>query len=133
MRAKICPVREITNFAGLIGESDAWNDDIAVDGDQLAVGVGVEGAGACVLGFTIRGLNLEPATPDQRQVKLVRGADEATLDVEVSHGRGLHAEPDMRPLGNDGLVGRIGNALIALDLVEQIGEFGAGTLETRWC
>ena len=119
------------DFAGFLGKDDPGNHGVAVEGHELTLGIGVEGAGAGVVGFPVRIFDLEPAPADQREVKLVRGSHEAALDVKVAHGRRLNAETDMRALGNDRLVGGVRDALIALDLVEKVREFSAGALETR--
>ena len=42
---------------------------VAVDGDQLAGGVGVEGAGAGVERLAVGAFDLEPAIAGQRQVE----------------------------------------------------------------
>src|SRR5690606_141143 len=118
------------HFGGEFGNNDAAGDEIAVDGDELAFGVGVERAGTRIQRFAIRTLDLEPAIAGQRHIKAIAGAVQRTLDVNVANCAGLDAEADMPAFGYVCLVGAVGHALGPLDLIEKIGEFGAGALET---
>ena len=56
---------------------------IAVDGDDLAIGVGAERAGARVNGFAGRGRDLIPAASVDRQIERVAGIGQRALDVEL--------------------------------------------------
>lgn len=124
------------NLAGLVDDDlngidryrDGRNDTGAIHCHQLAGGVGVEGAGAGVERAAIGALDLEPASTGQCHVETVAGAGEFALGVHIAHGRRLDAEADRNALRHQRGIGAVGHALRAVDLVEQVGEFGARPL-----
>ncbi len=54
---------------------------------------------------------------------------EPALDVDVAHGRCLHAEADRDAFRHEAVGGARRHALHAVDLIEKVGELGARALE----
>src|SRR5690606_28312261 len=113
----------------ILGDDDLRHDRETVGGDDLAIRIGAEGAGAGVQGCTVRALDLEPALAVQGQIELVARMAEGALNVEAAHGHRLDTEADIHAFGNDVLVCPHGTPLKALDLIEKIGEFSTRPLE----
>jgi len=118
-----------TNVHRILRHHDGRFHEIALDGDELAFGIGVEGAGAGVENLAFRPLNLEPALAVDGEVELVGGVGQCALHMQVADGRRLHTEPDLGAFRDGRLAAAHRHTLELLRLVEQIGELGAGALE----
>ncbi|EGE59948.1 hypothetical protein RHECNPAF_1760034 [Rhizobium etli CNPAF512] len=116
-------------FGRACGNSDAGKDLVAVNGDELALVVLVEGAGTGIERGAIGRLDLEEALADQRHVEIVAGLGEFALEMQIAHRRRLNTETDIGAFRDHGLVGAVGHTLGAFGLIEQIRELGAGPLE----
>ena len=101
---------------------------IAVCRHELPVGVGVEGAGAGIKRFAVGSRDLKPSSAVDRKIVGVAGLRQRTLHVQLSHRSRSDAQAQIGAFRYRGFAGAVRNTLHAIDLIEQIGEFGARTL-----
>ncbi|MNE05131.1 hypothetical protein D3C80_976850 [compost metagenome] len=114
---------------GVLGDGDGRLDRIAVFGDQLALAVDGEVAGAGVGDLARRHGDLEVALAVDGDVVGVAGAGRAALFGDAVDAAGLDAGADLDAGRDDGALGR-GLRAHAFDvLVQQVLELGPLTLE----
>src|SRR3712207_6676698 len=100
----------------------------ALGGDDHALRRQAEGAVAGVGGLAGRELHLEVAVAADGEVEAVLGLLQVALLGDAVDRRRLHAEPDLRPRGQDRAVVRALRADAAEVLVEQVLELGPPAL-----
>ena len=104
---------------------------IAVRRHQLPIRIGVERSGAGVQRVAIRPDDLEPAPAIDREIVGIAGLRQRALHMQLSHRRGSNAEAQLGAFGYRSLADPVRDALHPIDLIEQVGEFGARALVRR--